>query len=239
VNEPTNAPDSIRLNKYLAQCLNVGRRAGDELIAKGKVIVNGQPADLGSRVHPGDEIIVQGKHLHVSQQTKFIYVLMNKPRGYVCSRRQQGDVPTVYSLLHPEYQHLKTVGRLDKDSSGLILLTNDGDLAHQLTHPSYAKVKKYEVTLDKPLQPLHHQMINDIGLLLPDGVSKLQLTRMKDNDSKNWQVTMHEGRNRQIRRTFAALGYLVTKLHRTDIGNLSSNQMKIGQIMEIERSNIN
>jgi 23S rRNA pseudouridine2605 synthase len=227
-------PGSIRLNKYLAQRLNIGRRAGDELIAKGKALVNGHPAGLGSRVMQGDDITVQGKRLHVNEKPDYLYVLMNKPRGYVCSRRQQGEVPTVYSLLPPEYQHLKTVGRLDKDSSGLILLTNDGDLAHRLTHPSYTKVKEYDVAINKPLLPLHHQMISDVGLLLPDGVSKFGLTRIQDGNDKSWQVTMHEGRNRQIRRTFAALGYNVVKLNRTKFGPVNINDLEGASIKQID-----
>ena len=128
--------------------------------------------------------------------------------------------------------HLKPVGRLDKDSSGLILLTNDGDFAHQMTHPSFYKIKRYLVTLDQPLQPLHRQMINDFGVQLPDGPSRLTLERQHDGDDRRWIVQMSEGRNRQIRRTFAALGYTVTKLHRTDFGNYSLSGMKRGEFQE-------
>ena len=223
----------MRLNKFLAQHLNVGRRAADDLITSGKVTVNGQPANLGGRAELGDKITVQGKKLEVTPEINYTYVLMDKPTGYVCSRRQQGDTPTIYSLLPPQYQHLKTVGRLDKDSSGLILLTNDGDLAHRLTHPSYVKVKQYEVELDKPLEPLHHQMINDIGISLPDGPSKLQLERLQEGDSRRWLVTMHEGRNRQIRRTFATLGYNVVQLHRTRFGDFQIHQLGDNRLAEI------
>jgi 23S rRNA pseudouridine2605 synthase len=102
----------------------------------------------------------------------------------------------------------------------LLLLTNDGDLANQLTHPRYAKTKVYQILLDKPLEPLHQQMINDHGIELEDGNSKLHLE--KSNDSgRNWRVTMQEGRNRQIRRTFSALGYEIDALHRTQLGNYS------------------
>ncbi len=113
---------------------------------------------------------------------------------------------------------MKPVGRLDKNSTGLLLVTNDGDLANQLTHPSYGKTKIYEVRLDKPLEPLHQQMITDHGIQLEDGPSKLSLHKL-DDSSFNWQITMSEGRNRQIRRTFEALGYEVKKLHRTAFGN--------------------
>lgn len=226
--------ESIRLNKFIAQHLNVGRRAADELIASGKVNINDQPAGLGSRVRPGDVVWAQGRKITTDTPQHFIYLLMDKPEGYVCSRRQQGDTPTVYSLLPEKYQHLKTVGRLDKNSSGLILLTNNGDVAHALTHPSFTKIKRYEVTLDAPLAPLHHQMIADHGITLPDGNSRLQLDRLVDGDSTQWLVTMHEGRNRQIRRTFSALGYDVTRLHRISFGPYSIDQLHGEQLAEVQ-----
>ncbi|HAC55868.1 TPA: ribosomal large subunit pseudouridine synthase B, partial [Candidatus Saccharibacteria bacterium] len=146
------------------------------------------------------------------------YLLLNKPVGYVCSRRRQGDTPTIYELLNPDQQRLKAVGRLDRDSSGILLLTDDGDFAHQMTHPSFAKRKVYEIKLDRDLEPLHQQMINDYGVTLEDGQSKLQLERLSEDERWSWRVVMSEGRNRQIRRTFAALGYTVTRLHRTAFG---------------------
>ena len=227
--------DSIRLNKFIAQHLNIGRRAADDLIEAGNVNINDQPAGLGSRVHPGDVVWANGRKLTLSSKQHFIYLLMDKPEGYVCSRRQQGDTPTVYSLLPEAYQHLKTVGRLDKNSSGLILLTNNGDLAHTLTHPSFTKIKRYEVTLDQPLQPLHHQMIADHGIHLPDGNSRLQLDRLVEGDSTQWLVTMHEGRNRQIRRTFSALGYEVVRLHRVSFGPLTITQLEGKQLLELDQ----
>lgn len=229
----TMAHQSIRLNKFIAQHLAIGRRAADDAIAAGKVRVNGIAPPLGARVGPGDEIMVNGDRLSFSDQPVFTYLLLNKPVNYVCSRRQQGEVPTIYSLLPPQYHHLKPVGRLDKDSSGLLLLTNDGDLAHRLTHPSFSKSKTYEVSLDKPLAPLHRQMINDFGIQLPDGPSKLQLERLHDGDDHAWRVRMHEGRNRQIRRTFAALGYDVTRLHRTHFGPVSLHDLQGKTMREI------
>jgi 23S rRNA pseudouridine2605 synthase len=125
---------------------------------------------------------------------------------------------------------LKPVGRLDKDSSGILLLTNDGDFAHTMTHPSFAKTKHYRVTLDKPLEPLHQQMISDYGVEIGDGASKLSLER-QDDTRLEWIVVMNEGRNRQIRRTFAALGYDVTELHRFifgpyELGTLASGEFE-------------
>ena len=201
---------TIRLNKFLATNLGLSRREADILIEQGKVSVNGQTASIGQRITENDKVIADGKNVTV--QTP-IYIALNKPVGYICSRKRQGDTPTIYELLPPEFQNLKNVGRLDKNSSGLLLLTNDGDFAFRMTHPKFHKVKKYTTTLDRELEPLHQQMIADIGVNLPDGISKLGLERL-DDSRKRWDVTLHEGRNRQIRRTFDALGYKVVALHR-------------------------
>jgi 23S rRNA pseudouridine2605 synthase len=158
---------------------------------------------------------------------------LHKPRGYVVSRQGQGS-DTIYDLLPPHYRYLNPVGRLDKDSSGLLLLTNDGKLAQTLTHPSHQKRKLYEVELNKPLEPLHRQMISDHGIQLEDGVSRLLLERRQDGDDTRWLVTMHEGRNRQIRRTFAALGYTVLTLHRTTFGDFALENLGPGKIRRVE-----
>lgn len=215
-----------RLNKYLALQLGISRREADKLIETGQVTINDERASLGARFKTGDHITVKGKP--VAGDTAFVYLMFNKPVGYVCSRRAQGDSPTIYALIPDKYHALKPVGRLDRDSSGLILLTNDGDFAFKMTHPKFAKTKVYKVRLDKELEPLHQQMISDYGIQLEDGSSKLILGRLSDDNRREWQVTMSEGRNRQIRRTFAALGYEVKKLHRTDFGNYSLGDMKPG-----------
>ena len=215
---------SERLNKYLALQLGISRREADTLIEKGKVTLNGSVASLGMRVEPGTAVAVDGKP--VATQTTLQYIALNKPVGYVCSRRAQGDAPTVYSLLPQPLHQLKLVGRLDKDSSGIILLTNDGDFAHRMTHPKFSKTKVYKVRLNHELEPLHQQMISDFGVQLDDGPSRFDLMRLSDDQRREWQVTMSEGRNRQIRRTFAALGYTVTKLHRTQFGSYSIGDMK-------------
>ncbi|HEY1085258.1 MAG TPA: pseudouridine synthase [Candidatus Saccharimonadales bacterium] len=217
-----------RLNKFLALQLGISRREADDLIEKKSVKINDQIAELGQRVSIGDIINVNGKQIDSS--TQFVYLALHKPAGYVCSRKRQGDTPTIYELLPKEYHQLKPVGRLDKDSSGMILLTNDGDFAHQMTHPSFHKVKIYEVTLDNPLQPLHQQMISDFGVILEDGKSQFLIE--KTEQAKTYKITMSEGRNRQIRRTFAALGYSVARLHREQFGNYQLNDLASGHFAE-------
>ncbi len=229
--------DKIRLNKYLALQLGISRREADDLIDKGKVVINDSTVRLGARMSPDDTVCVDGKALRGT--TSIQYFALHKPIGYVSSRRTQGDNPTIYTLLPPEYHALKPVGRLDRDSSGILLLTNDGDFAYQMTHPKFAKIKVYHVQLDHPLEPLHQQMISDHGVQLEDGISKLTIAR-GDTDPQTgsiiYEVTMHEGRNRQIRRTFSALGYTVTRLHRIQFGRFSLGDMKPGKYIPLDIS---
>ncbi len=219
-----------RLNKLLAFQLGISRRSADNYIAEGKILINDVPAILGSRVNPGDTIKLNGRP--INRNAAYQYIILNKPTGYVCSRRSQNRSLTLYSLLPKEYHPLKTVGRLDKDSSGLILLTNDGQFSYRMTHPKFHKTKVYNVKLDKPLQPLHQQMISDYGITLEDGTSRLILEKLGNS---SYQVTMSEGRNRQIRRTFASLGYKVIYLHRLKFGVYSLDDLKPGEWQTVKK----
>jgi len=221
----------MRINKYVASSTGMSRRAADTAIAEGRVLVNGVTPSSGHDVKDTERITLDNRT--ITPPAKTTTIMMNKPAGYVVSRRGQGSL-TIYSLLPLTYHKLKPVGRLDKDSSGLLLLTNDGDLANELTHPSKKKIKVYEISLNLPLQPLHRQMISDHGVLLEDGNSRLQLERREEGNDKDWKITMHEGRNRQIRRTFGSLGYDVVKLHRTQFGDyhLDIPETKTFEIIE-------
>lgn len=215
-----------RLNKYLAQTLGISRREADLYIEQGKVVVNGHVASLGKVIIPGrDSVSVNNNTIDVVHR-RYSYVLMNKPVGYVCSRKQQGDSPTIYNLLPRQYQHLKVAGRLDKDSQGLLLLTDDGDLIYKLTHPKFGKEKTYQVGLNKPLKPSEISKLSS-GIELEDGTSQLKVSAVPAFSKKPnmYTVSMHEGRNRQIRRTFKALGYHVTFLERTSFGPYKLTQL--------------
>jgi 23S rRNA pseudouridine2605 synthase len=216
----------MRLNKYIAAATGLSRRAADTAIAEDRVRINGKSPSAGQQVLDGDIVTLDSRPITPPVNT--MTILLNKPAGYVTSRAGQGS-RTVYDLLPENLHTLKPIGRLDKESSGLLLMTTDGELAHQLTHPSFQKTKVYEIRLDTSLQPLHRQMISDHGVALEDGVSKFAIERMVEGDGLQWRITMYEGRNRQIRRTFAALGYTVTKLHRTHFGKYQLSGVPAGK----------
>lgn len=208
----------MRINQYLAQGLGVSRRKANELVELGLVKINADVARHNSTVSIKDTVEYNGQKV---QRKDYSYMLMNKPRGFVTSRAKQGTLPTIYSLLPVKHHDLKPVGRLDKNSCGLLLLTNDGILTQNLTHPSRQKQKRYTVTLDKELSKDDQTKINS-GVKLKEGISSMQIT----GRGKNWKVTMSQGKNRQIRRTFAALGYKVTFLQRTEFGPYDLNMLE-------------
>lgn len=215
----------MRINKFVAQATGLSRRAADRTISEGRVDINQRPAALGDSVTDSDKVSLDGRT--ITPAVKSLTIMLNKPPGYVCSRQGQGS-RTIYDLLPVEYHQLKTVGRLDKDSSGLLLLTSDGDLANRLTHPSYAKTKVYEIKLDKPLAPAHQKLASGEGVRLDDGPSRLGLRELNQAGT-GWEITMAEGRNRQIRRTFETLGYTVKNLRRVKFGTYSLDDLALGQ----------
>ena len=229
--------DTTRVNKLIAHATGLSRREVDNAIESGRVTVNGEKASLGAQVTSSDTVLFDGKPVKSQEAADYTYIALNKPVGYLTSRRSQGGDPTIYELLPENLRALKPVGRLDRDSSGLLLLTDDGDFAHRMTHPSFGKTKFYDVELDRELEPLHQQMINDHGVSLEDGVSQLTLSRLNDTDRRNWRVSMHEGRNRQIRRTFAALGYTVTGLHRIQFGPYMLDELEPGKFQDVPKVN--
>ncbi len=219
----------MRLNKFIAQATGISRREADDLISAGKVTVNDKPAQLGAPIDEDDQVNLDGNRLALPDN--YTYLLVNKPTGYVSTRSSQDETPTVYELIPEKYHRLKYVGRLDKDSSGALLLTDDGDFAHRMTHPRYEKTKIYDVVLSSPLSKQHLDQIES-GIKLEDGTSRLHVLESNDN---NMTLEMHEGRNRQIRRTFEALGYQVKKLHRTKFGSYELCDIKSGEFIEVKK----
>lgn len=214
----------MRINAYIAKNTGLSRRKVDELISKGKILVDETKATIGQDVNSDNKILVNGQPLNNNDSTTTI--LLNKPIGYVVSREGQGS-KTIYDLIPDHLQKLKPIGRLDKNTSGLLLMTDDGKLANTLMHPSYKKIKKYKAVLDRPIEQTDVTKINN-GIILEDGLSKLKISPAS-NDQKTLTIEMSEGKNRQIRRTFKAIGYEVKKLHRTQFGDYYLSNIDTGK----------
>ncbi len=219
----------MRLNLYIAQSTGMSRRAADRAIQDGRITINSINASLGQQISETDLVELDGHNVVPAEST--VTIMLNKPVGYVCSRDGQGN-KTIYDLLPENLHYLKAVGRLDKHSSGLLLMTNDGQLAYESTHPKFGKLKKYKIALDKELTSEDLKKIATQGVTLDDGPSKLQLEAI-NQQKKEWKVTMSEGRNRQIRRTFETLGYNVVKLHRTHFGSHTLGSLDRGRYKNI------
>jgi len=219
----------MRINKYIAHATRLSRRGADTAIAEGRVEVNDKTPERGADIGPEDVVTINGRP--ISSDVKTQTIMLHKPAGYICSRDGQGSL-TVFDLLPPEYQHLNPIGRLDKDSSGLLLLTNDGQLAQELTHPSHKKPKIYEVVLDHDLSPEDFDKISKQGVQLRDGMSKFDLEPLKDKRS-HWIATLREGRNRQVRRTFMAADYDVINLHRIGFGDYKLGNLTLGEVKSV------
>jgi 23S rRNA pseudouridine2605 synthase len=219
----------MRINQFIAGSTDLSRRAADAAVAAGRVSINGHTAAMGQLVDARDSVMLDGTALALRQI--HTYVLLNKPAGYVSSRVRQGTGPTLYELLPPLYKTLRIAGRLDRDSSGLVVLTDDGDFIFQLTHPSAEKSKRYELTLQSPLSAADQRKL-EAGVVLADGPSQVHVLETR---GRSLTVTLSEGRNRQLRRTLGALGYTITKLHRVSMGSLELGALAPGKWHEIDR----
>lgn len=223
---PEQATGAIRLNRFIAQSGICSRREADDFIQAGVVTVNGQVVtELGTKVLPTDEVRFNDQRL---QGEKKVYLVLNKPKGYVTSLDDPHAGKTVMELVKGACEErIYPVGRLDKNSLGLLLFTNDGDLTKQLTHPSYRKKKIYQVTLDKPLTRADMDRIAE-GITLEDGeIHADEISYVKEN-RQEVGIEIHSGRNRIVRRIFEFLGYTVTKLDRVYYAGLTKKNLKRG-----------
>lgn len=215
--------EGIRLNKFLASCGVGSRRKCDELIQSGRIEVNGQPCvNLGTRVSDADAVRVDGKRV---KPKAALVVALHKPRGLVCSRRDELGRDTIYALLPERLRKLHHVGRLDLDSEGLLILTNDGDLSQRLMHPSQSVEKEYLVTADQAFQGEHLDQFLE-GVHTPEG--KLRAKAIERMSPRRIKVILDHGAKRQIRIMFEALGYKVVKLLRVRIGALWLGDLEPG-----------
>ncbi len=213
-----------RLNKYLASCGVASRRACDELIANGHVEINGRPClTPGAKVKEGDHVKLDGKRITALRHTT---ILLNKPRGLVCSREDEFQRDTIYALLPGSLQHLHHVGRLDAESEGLLLLTNDGELTQKLMHPSNKVEKEYLVTANQPFLQEHLDLFLT-GVYTKEG--KLSAKALRRESSRRVSMILDQGAKRQIRVMMDTLSYQVTKLVRVRIGSLWGGDLEVGR----------
>ncbi|MBR0338624.1 MAG: rRNA pseudouridine synthase [Alistipes sp.] len=223
---PNKVTGEIRLNRFVAQSGLCSRREADEFIAAGLVSVNGViVTELGTKVLPTDVVKFNDERL---QGEKNVYLVLNKPKGYVTTLEDDHAEKTVMELVQNACkERIYPVGRLDKNSLGLLLFTNDGDITRQLTHPSLRKKKIYEVTLDKPLTRADFEQLAE-GITLEDGDIFFDEISYIKEDKKSVGVEIHSGRNRIVRRMFEHLGYKVTKLDRVYYAGLTKKNLKRG-----------
>lgn len=222
----------MRINVYVASATSLSRRAADAAILAGRVRISGRPAVLGDTVEPGEIVTLDSSP--IVPRVDHTYIVLNKPVGYVSSRSQQGLAPTVYKLLPAEYSHLRIAGRLDEASQGLLLLTDDGDAIQRFTHPSMGKIKTYRIVLSAPLSITATRALAE-GVKLRDGLSR---PRLVESRGQHLIVELSEGRNRQLRRTFGALGYEVRKLERTALGPFVLGDLPSGAWREATREEL-
>ena len=230
--------DVVRLNKFIANSGVCSRREADTLIQAGVVTVNGEVVtELGTKVNIyEDDIRFNGERLKGEEK---VYLVMNKPRGYVTTASDPHAEKTVIDLVKSCPARVYPVGRLDKNTTGVLMLTNDGEISERLTHPSYDKKKIYQVILDAPLSEEHYRQILD-GVTLSDGEIKAdELEYIDEGDKRKLGIEIHSGKNRIVRRIFESLGYTVKALDRVYFAGLTKRGLKKGEWRMLTESEVN
>ncbi len=232
---------TMRLNKFLAHAGVASRRAADQFIAAGRVKVNGRVVrEMGVQIDPDrDRVLVDGRSVTIKRD-RYTYLLLNKPQGVITSRKDPEGRPTILTLIPPKYHHLHPVGRLDFQSEGLVLLTDDGDLTQRLSHPSFQHEKEYWVLVTGPVPDVALYKFRK-GVRLDDGMARARVRRLgkippqqrfwiKQEPGRTWlSFILTEGRNRQIRRMCQAVDLRVTRLVRVSIDAIHIGDLKPGQ----------
>lgn len=222
----------VRLQRYISMCGAASRRHGEEMILDGRVKVNGKiVSELGTKVEIGAcRVELDGNE--IKPALKKYYIMLNKPEGYICSVSDQFDRPTVVDLVKEEIGNvsLYPVGRLDYDTSGLLILTNDGDFTYKVTHPKHNVGKTYIATL-KGAITINHLALLRKGIKVEDyRTSPAEVDLIDSYPGRSVvQITIHEGKNRQVRKMFDALGYTVVSLHRKSIGKVELGNLPYGR----------
>ena len=229
----------VRLQKYIADAGVCSRRAAEKLIEEGRVTVNGKPTHLGQKVTGNEKICVDGEPIKLRRET--VYLMLYKPRGYVTTSSDEMGRKCVIDLLRSVSQRVYPIGRLDKDSEGLLLLTNDGELANRLMHPRHHIGKTYRTIVSGNVT--RDQIVSlTNGVVLDDGyktrTADVEVLRAKE-DRTVLSITIYEGKNRQIRRMCEAVGLQVLRLKRERIGTLSIGTLRAGQYRKLSDKEIN
>ena len=230
--------DDMRLNKYIAHCGIASRRAAAELIKAGKVRVDGEVVrDIGFRVTPRQKVTFEGKP--VRPVTRKIYLLINKPKDYITTSKDDRGRRTVMDLVKNKVKdRVYPVGRLDRNTTGLLLLTNDGDLARKLSHPSFEVKKIYYVILDRKAKQADLDKLQK-GVDLEDGKAKADAVNFIEGKShKEIGIELHSGKNRVIRRMFEHLGYSVEKLDRVYYAGLTKKDLPRGRFRHLTKQEV-
>jgi 23S rRNA pseudouridine2605 synthase len=221
----------VRLNAYLARAGVASRRKADELIKAGRVFVNGEPGQLNTFVESGDRVAVDGEDV---RPQRLAYVLLHKPAGVVTSASDPQGRPTVVELIAHDVR-VVPVGRLDVETTGALLLTNDGELAHRLAHPKYEVEKVYEAEVEGEPSDVALRRLAE-GVELEDGVTApAQVRRLSPS---NIELSIHEGRNRQVRRMLEAVGHPVKRLHRSRYAGLTVEDLGAGEWRELREADV-
>ncbi len=234
----TNISNEVRLNKFIANSGVCSRREADTLIQAGVVTVNGEVVtELGTKVNVfEDDIRFNGERLKGEEK---VYIIMNKPKGFVTTASDPHAEKTVLDLLKGCETRVYPVGRLDKNTTGVLMFTNDGEIAERLTHPSYDKKKIYQVSLDRPLSKEDYDQII-AGVTLNDGEVKAdELEYVDENDSRKLGIEIHSGKNRIVRRIFESLGYSVKALDRVYFAGLTKKGLKKGEWRYLTEGEVN
>ncbi|MGM0587818.1 MAG: pseudouridine synthase [Bacteroidota bacterium] len=232
-----NQNEKIRINKFIAHAGYCSRRDADELVEQGRVEVNGEiVTEHGSKVTRQDEVRVNGELLSLEP---FVYILLNKPKDTISTTDDEKNRHTVMDQIEDATgKRVYPVGRLDRDTMGLLLLTNDGDLAHRLMHPSFKVQKVYDVWTDRPLSD--DELANFIdGIQLEDGMASAEMVKRAKDDSRLIRMVLLEGRNRQIRRMVEACGTTVDKLKRVMYAGLDLKNVKMGRWRYLKKNEVN
>lgn len=225
-----NTPEGIRLNKFLASCGLGSRRACDALVQEGEVIVNGEICvNPGYRVQPGDHVRAAGQRLRPHNIQSIVF---HKPVGLVCTRKDENNRPTIYDLLPPRLHHLAHVGRLDLNSEGLLILSNDGELTQALTHPSHRIEKIYHVTTENAFE---NSVLDQLEKGVFTEVGKARAVSVKRLSSRRLEMVLDTGLKRQIRYMLQAVGHRVKRLIRIRIGDLTLDNLKPGKWRVLEK----